>query len=322
MGVATLRKRISVSQILFMLLDLLLINGAFYLAIQFRFIKTVDFGYTDIYMQTMLPISIIYLVVFNLSRVYKMVFTQKMWDEIRYCFIANLIAPTLVLLYALLFSDRLPYSVYLLTMFIATYLTVGVRLAMGILFSIFRNIRYGKQKIDNPVKVMLIGAGDAARMVIDDLKYKSHYNVVVVLDDADHKQNRFINGVKVVGTLADLEKSVRRYEIDEIIFCINRIDAAKKRDILKRCADTGLKIKTIPSIYDIVDESVTVTSFREIAIEDLLERNPADLNTESIAGYLSGKTVMVTGAGGSIGSELVRQMLRFAPKKDGAGRYI
>ena len=298
-----------------MLLDLTLINVAFFLAIQFRFIKTPDWGYTDIYLQTMLPISIIYLAVFNVSRVYKMVFTQKMWDEIRYCFIANLVAPILVLIYAHLFSDRLPYSVYLLTMFIATYLTVGMRLALGILFSVFRNIRYGKQKVENPVKVMLIGAGDAARLVIDDLKYKSHYNVVAVLDDADQKQNRFINGVKVVGTLSDLEWAARRYEIDEIIFCINKIDAVKKRDILKRCADTGLKIKTIPSIYDIVDESVTVTHFREIAIEDLLERNPADLNTESISGYLTGKTVLVTGAGGSIGSELVRQILRFSPEK-------
>ncbi len=315
LGENALRKRFSVLQLVSMLLDLLLINGAFYLAIQFRFIRTGDLGYTDIYMQTMLPISIIYLVVFNLSRVYMMVFTQKMWDEIRYCFIANLIAPILVLFYALLFSNRLPYSVYILTMFIATYLTVGVRLAMGIIFSIFSNIRYGKHKVENPVKVMLIGAGDAARQVIEDLKYKAHYNVVAVLDDSDHKQNRFINGVKVVGTLADIEKAARRYEIDEIIFCINKIDAAKKRDILKRCADTGLKTKTIPSIYDIVDESVTVTSFREVAIEDLLERNPADLNTESISGYLAGKTVMVTGAGGSIGSELIRQLLRFAPKK-------
>jgi len=310
-----LRKKRSFSQIISMMLDLLLINVAFFLAIQFRFLKTEDFGYTDIYLQTMLPISIIYLVVFNLSRVYKMVFTQKMWDEIRYCFIANLIAPVLVLIYALLFSDRLPYSVYLLTMFIATYLTVGTRLALGIFFSVFRNIRYGKHKMENPVKVMIIGAGDAARLVIDDLKYKTHYTVVAVLDDADHKQNRFINGIKVVGTLADLERAVRRYEIDEIIFCINRIDAEKKRDILKRCAETGLKIKTIPSIYDIVDESVTVTNFREIEIEDLLERNPADLNTESIIGYLAGNTVMVTGAGGSIGSELVRQILRFSPKK-------
>ena len=310
-----MRNRLSISQILFMLLDLLLINVAFFLAIQFRFLRTQDLGYTDIYLQTMLPISIIYLAVFNISRVYKMVFTQKMWEEIRYCFIANLIAPILVLAYAHLFSDRLPYSVYLLTMFIATYLTVGTRLAMGIIFSIFSNIRYGKHKTDNQVKVMLIGAGAAARLVIDDLKYKSHYNVVAVLDDADHKQNRFINGVKVVGTLGDLERSVRRYEIDEIIFCINKIDADKKRDILKRCADTGLKTKTIPSIYDIVDESVTVTNFREIEIEDLLERNPADLNIESIAGYLSAKTVMVTGAGGSIGSELVRQILRFSPKK-------
>ncbi|MEX1308305.1 MAG: nucleoside-diphosphate sugar epimerase/dehydratase [Eubacteriales bacterium] len=310
-----MRNRLSISQIFFMLLDLLLINVAFFLAIQFRFLRTQDFGYTDIYLQTMLPISIIYLVVFNLSRVYKMVFTQKMWDEIRYCFIANLIAPILVLVYTHFYTDRLPYSVYILTMFIATYLTVGMRLALGIIFSIFSNIRYDKHKIENQVKVMLVGAGAAARLVIDDLKYKSHYNVVAVLDDADHKQNRFINGVKVVGNLSDLERAARRYEIDEIIFCINKIDAEKKRDILKRCADTGLKIKTIPSIYDIVDESVTVTHFREIEIEDLLERNPADLNTESIAEYLSAKTVMVTGAGGSIGSELVRQILRFSPKK-------
>ncbi len=308
-------KKFRFSGWMFMLIDLVLINAAFLLAIQFRFIKMTDLGYTTVYLQNAAAISIIYLIVFNLARVYKMVFTQKMWDEIRYCFIANLIAPAVVFLYAVIFTERLPYSVYFLTMFIATYLTIGVRLGLGIVFSIYRRIRYGNVKNENQTKVLIIGAGDAARTVIEEIKYKQRYEVVAALDDADRKLNRFINGVKVVGSLDDIERAVKAYAIDEIIFCITMIDAEKKRDILKRCADTGIKVKTIPSIYDIVDESVTITNFREIEIEDLLERNPADLDTGSIADYVENKVVMVTGAGGSIGSELARQILRFAPKK-------
>jgi len=310
-----LRRRIAFSQWAFMIMDLILINVAFILAIQFRFLKMSDFGYTSIYYQNTIAISVIYLIVFNLTRVYKMVFTQKMWDEIRYCFIANLIAPALVFLYAELFTERLPYSVYFLTMFIATYLTVGMRLSLGIIFSIYRNIKYGNSKSENQTKVLIIGAGEAARTVIEEMKYKKRYDVVAVLDDSSQKLNRFINGIRVVGTLEDLERAVKDYDIDEICFCITMIDATKKRDILKRCTETGLKVKTIPSIYDIVDESVTISKFRNIEIEDLLERNPADLNIGSISGYVQDKTVMVTGAGGSIGSELARQILRFSPKK-------
>lgn len=269
-----MRRRIGYTQWVFMIIDLVLINVAFILAIQFRFLRMTDFGYTEIYMQNALAISVIYLLVFNLTRVYKMVFTQKMWEEIRYCFIANLIAPVAVFLYAVLFSERLPYSVYLLTMMVATYLTVGIRLGLGIIFSIYRNIKYGNSKIENRAKVLIIGAGEAARTVIEEMKYKKRHNVVAVLDDSAHKLNRFINGIRVVGSLDDLEKAVKSYDIDEIIFCITMIDAAKKRDILKRCAETGLKVKTIPSIYDIVDESVTITNFRNIEIEDLLDEQP------------------------------------------------
>jgi len=298
-----------------MLMDLILINAAFILAIQFRFIRMTDLGYTSVYYENAAAISVIYLIVFNLTRVYKMVFTQKMWDEIRYCFIANLIAPVVVLLYAMVFTQRLPYSVYVLTMFIATYLTIGVRLGAGIIFSLYRRMRYGNIRTENHKKVLILGAGDAARTVIEEIKYKKRYEVVAALDDADQKLNRFINGVKVVGTLDDIEKVVSAYAIDEIIFCITMMAADKKRDLLKRCADTGIKVKTIPSIYDIVDESVTMTNFREIEIEDLLERNPADLDVGSISHYIENKVVMVTGAGGSIGSELTRQIIRFAPKK-------
>jgi FlaA1/EpsC-like NDP-sugar epimerase len=314
-GGKELRRRFGYSQWAFMIMDLILINVAFIMAIQFRFIRTVDLGYTEIYLKNTVAITIIYFLVFNLARVYKMVFTQKMWDEIRYCFIANLIAPVVVFLYAILFTERLPYSVYLLTMLVATYLTVGARIGLGIIFSIYRGYKYGSSRIENQTKVLIIGAGDAARTVIEEMKYKKRYDVVAVLDDSASKLDRFINGVKVVGTLDDLEKAVKSYAIDEIIFCITMINATKKRDILKRCADTGLKVKTIPSIYDIVDESVTITTFRNIEIEDLLERTPAELDVGSIADYIEEKTVMVTGAGGSIGSELARQILRFSPRK-------
>jgi len=310
-----LNKRFGLSQWVFAAVDLILVNVAFILAIQFRFIREHDLGYTDIYYKNALIISIIYLIVFYFSRVYKLVFTQKMWDEIRYCFIANIISPIIVFGYAVVVGSRLPNSVYLFTMVLATYLTVGFRIGLVIVFGAYRKYKYGNAPSASQTKVLIIGAGEASRSVIEEMKYKKRYQVVAVLDDSHNKKGRFINSVKVVGTTDDLEDVVKSYDVDEICFCITMIDAAKKRDILRRCADTGLKVKTIPSIYDIVDESVAITTFKNVDIEDLLERNPVDLNFDSIEELINNKTVLVTGAGGSIGSELVRQIAKFKPKK-------
>jgi FlaA1/EpsC-like NDP-sugar epimerase len=310
-----LRIKDRMKQWMFVAFDLILINVAFILAIQFRFLRQTDLGYTNIYFENAIPITLIYLFVFYFSRVYKMVFTQKMWDEIRYCFMANLIAPIVVFVFALAFGSRLPYSVYILTMIIATYLTVGFRIGLVILFGIYRNWKYGNSPAVQKSNVLIIGAGEASRLVIEEMKYKKRYNVVAVLDDSPNKKGRFINGVKVVGHITDIEKTVDDFDIDEICFCITMIDAENKREILKRCADTGLKVKTIPSIYDIVDESVTITNFKNVDIEDLLQRNAVDLNIDSIETFILGKTIMVTGAGGSIGAELVRQIARFKPSK-------
>ena len=168
----------------------------------------------------------------------------------------------------------------------------------------------------NRTNVMIIGAGSCGKEVIHEYTMSQHLNAKVccAIDDNPIKKGRVLDGVPIVGNRNDIPKMVSKYEIDEIVFAIPDARGVDKKDILDICSATGCKVRVIPGIYQMIEGSVKVSSLRDVQIEDLLGRDPVKANMESIRKYITGKTVMVTGGGGSIGSELCRQIAKADPK--------
>ncbi len=167
------------------------------------------------------------------------------------------------------------------------------------------------------VRTMIIGAGEAGAAVLQEMQNStfSKNDVVCLIDDDVTKQGQYLRGVKVVGGREKIAEAAKEYRVDEILFCIPRVGSKEKGKILTLCQQTGCRLRTLPALSQIVNGEVTLQSIRNVEIEDLLGREPVQVNLEQIDAFLQGKTVLVTGGGGSIGSELCRQIARHGAKK-------
>ena len=165
--------------------------------------------------------------------------------------------------------------------------------------------------------VMVIGAGDAGRSLVNEFINSSyiHDQVVCIIDDNPVKRGKRLYGVPIVGDRTDIPEAVKKYNIDRIVFAIPSAKAATRKEILDICSSTGCKVQMVPGIFQLVNGEVNVSQLREVDPQDLLGRDPIKVNLEEIFDYISGKVVMVTGGGGSIGSELCRQIARAKPKQ-------
>jgi FlaA1/EpsC-like NDP-sugar epimerase len=164
-------------------------------------------------------------------------------------------------------------------------------------------------------RVLVVGAGDAGEMLVREIqtRHAARYRAIALLDDDLRKHGAHIHGVRVIGRIADLSHVVRARDIDEIVIAIPSATGQQMRRIVDLCKSTGVRFRTIPGIDHLIDGRVTVNQLRNVEIEDLLGRDPVELETDTISAAMQGHVVMVTGAGGSIGSELCRQVCRFQP---------
>jgi len=166
-------------------------------------------------------------------------------------------------------------------------------------------------------RVMVIGGGDAGAVILKELfTSKEIYKYpVALIDDDQNKQGCRIHGVPVVGTRQDIVEKARELQIDEIIVALPSANSKERKEILNICKETKCKIRTLPGLYEIVDGKVDIKHIRDVQIEDLLGRDPVSVDLKEISSYLKDEVVLVTGGGGSIGSELCRQITRFKPKQ-------
>ena len=164
-------------------------------------------------------------------------------------------------------------------------------------------------------RVLVIGSGETAEMLVRSLLRYRHqaYYPVALVDDRPSNLGREIHGVRVVGTLSELPKIANKYDIDLIAIAVTPITAARMRRIVESCEKAGVEFRTLPQVSDLVSGEVTVNELQEVSIEDLLGREPVDIEWQSVAAFLNGKRVLVSGGGGSIGAELCRQVARFGP---------
>ena len=184
----------------------------------------------------------------------------------------------------------------------------------------YRALRAFRRRADKEVqirRVLIIGAGNAGNALIKELKSSSHLNtkVVGVIDDDNKKIGSYIHGVKVVGNRNYIPKAAERLRVDEIVVAMPTASAQDIKAVLDICKETGCELKRIPGIYQLVNGEVTLEKVRDVDVNDLLGRDPIRIDIDSIIGYVSGKVVMVTGGGGSIGSELCRQIAKHNPKQ-------
>lgn len=164
---------------------------------------------------------------------------------------------------------------------------------------------------------MVVGAGEAGAMVIKEFQNSRYLDqkVCCVIDDNEAKQGKYLRGVQIMGTRNDIGFLARELNVDEIIVALPSVPQSEVREILQICQETGCKLKVMPGIYQMINGEVSVSRLRKVEIEDLLGREPIKLQVESVMGYVAGKTILVTGGGGSIGSELCRQIAAHNPKR-------
>lgn len=209
----------------------------------------------------------------------------------------------------LLFDARMPRSYYVLWFVLMSGAAMSGRVSFQVLQKITDRInRFLEKSI--PPRVMIIGAGKAGTLILREMKAseKVHGYPVCLIDDDKDKQGRVIDGVSIVGDRKDIARIVREKEIDEIYVAIPTASPEDIKDILKICQGTGCQVKILPGVYQIMNGEVTISRLRKVEIEDLLGREPVNVNLDEIMGYVKGKVVLVTGGGGSIGSELCRQL--------------
>ena len=225
-------------------------------------------------------------------------------SSISYIFLCIIVHRLIGYKYSILF-----YIVYAI---LIIAFTSGAR----IFYRTSRRMRAITQINEDISRVLLIGAGCAGNVVINEIKQNPQMKkrVIAVLDDDINKVGRRIHNIKILGTTDEIERIVVEENIDEIIIAIANVSKEEKRAIIKKCQKTKCKLKTLPGIYEIIDGKVDIKKIRDVEIEDLLGREPIKTNLKEISDYIQGKVVLVTGGGGSIGSELCRQIASFNPK--------
>lgn len=257
------------------------------------------------------------ILVFILGRMYHSLWRYASITELVQIVVNIGLAKAVVVAYAYLangiFDVTYPRSAFLISGIIEIFLVGGIRVAYRVFPTKFRKYRgYGTKK-----RVLIVGAGDAGAMLTKEINNHTelHSRVVAFVDDDQKKMRLRIGGIPVVSTSADIPKVVKKYQIDEIVIAIPSAGREEIQKIVTICKKTKADLKTLPGIYEIIGGKVKISHMREVRIEDLLGREEVKLDMEEIRKFLKYKKVMVTGAGGSIGSELCRQIVLFQPSQ-------
>ncbi len=260
------------------------------------------------------PIAIVIsIIVYYIARLYHSIWRYASVSEIYRIVISYIILGAIFLGLEQIHYLRIPRGVLFISYILSFVACVVIRFAYRILRSLIIN---SSISVDAPPKnLMVIGGGSGGRELIKDLKGKKDYKVRVVVDDNPTTWGRYLEGIRIGGGRDSIGELAKKYSIDTIIFAIPSASAKDRKDILNICKDTGCSLQTIPALSQIVSGEVNVTKLRDVSIDDLLGRDEIKVNNDEILRSIRGKVIMVTGGGGSIGSELCRQIAAAGPKQ-------
>lgn len=298
---------------LLLIVDVITIIGVALISLLIRF----DGYITSYYMQQMvdaLPIMVISYIVMLLSmHLYTRIWRYAGMREMVAVLIATTLGAGLFYTGMYVFDKSLPRSIYLISWILST----GV-IGIGRMVLHYIAMRYGgKQSTDaDMVNTLIIGAGDAGATIAREIEryHKRSRKVIGFIDDDEAKFNRLMGGVRILGNRHDIPSIVKENKVKEIIIAMPSVTRNEIRNIMEICSPLKCKVNTLPGMYQLLDDEVLVSHLHPVSIEDLLERDEVRLDMDIVEHYIRDKVVLVTGAGGSIGSEICRQIMRVGPK--------
>ncbi len=311
----------SFKQLALIILDIIAIQASFFMAFYLRFEKNLFTSpdlqeYYDIYIRIIFVIVFVKIFVMFIMKMYDTLWSYATITDFSQIVICTIISTTFFTAYMVLMQEKLPRSIFILTFIFDTVFFIGTRLMYRIYKNSTINI-FRKSHVKDCRRVLIIGGGIAGSNIIRELKSNNDLNAlpICVVDDDLGKQDKLINGVPILGTRKDICKLVESNYIDQIIIAM---PSASKRDIseiLNEVRNTNCEIKIIPNMNDLLDGTADLSKVRNVDISDLLGRDEVQLSTDEMKTYISNKVILVTGAGGSIGSELCRQIAKYSPEK-------
>ena len=311
------RMQLLVRRFFLFLTDTFLLNACVYLSLIMRFdvgIVSIEPQYISNYVENMLPYTVMSLLIFWLFRLYHSLWQYASIAEVYRIAEACITVEVVHFLSNKIMGNMLPRSCYFNA---AIYLIIAI-CASRFMYRMIRTVLNKYRNIKTSNNVMIIGAGEATNVIMREIQnssYLANSNIACIIDDDRRKVGKYIRGVKVIGTRDKIKEAAKLYDIDEIIFAIPSASNEVKRDILNICKETDCTLKILPGVYQMVDGEINVNSIRNVDVLDLLGRDPIEVDIESIMGYVKDKVIMVTGGGGSIGSELCRQLVSHKPKQ-------
>ncbi len=305
-----------IKKILLLIIDTVSINAATFLALFFRYelsFSKIEIQYIE-YAQQFLWIDTIFtLVIFTVFGLYRGLWKYASIKELFNIIIACGISYGAKFLITSLLGISQPRS----TVFFGWILLVMMVFATRFSYRFIRYVLHENIRGKGIKRVMIIGAGDAGNMIIREIKSSGNLNskIVCVIDDDKNVNGLYIQGIKIVGGRDQIIDAAKKYKVDEIIIAIPSVAAQERKKIYDICKETKCILQTIPGMYQIINNEVRLSDLREVQIEDLLGREAININIQEILDYVNGKVILVTGAGGSIGSELCRQIASHQPSK-------
>ncbi len=298
-------------------MDTLVVSVLFSFCFAISRLSSLLTGSLRLFWQLLIILIPVYIVTFTFTGLYRNLWKYAQYREYLVCNVSSVIAGLLFFIISRILCnfdliEKAPFYFYVLVMCTSAIGTVSIRLVYRFAVTRIRNMHGNKRR------VMIVGCGNACAMLLNEIRISPECPLlpIVGVDDDGTKVGCTINGLKIEGTNEDVERLAREHKIDLIIIAIPSADNARRAKLLDYCAPVGCEVKMLPRLYDFSSESDTcISKLRSITPEELLGREPIKIDNQSIVDYVAGRTVVVTGGGGSIGSEICRQIAAFSPKK-------
>ena len=298
--------------------DAVVVNMSYFLALWIRF----DCKFSSIervYLEHFVKFAPIYTI-FCIAMFYAFKLYHSIWRFVSYMELVRVCMASVVVFVChtvgiTLICGRMPVTYYVFGAIIQFICVIGIRFSYR--FVLLERSRRASALEHAEYRAMLIGAGAAGQMILRDINsaHETSDHICCIIDDNPNKWNRYIDGVPVVGGREDILSNVEKFNIQKIFLAIPTLSAIERRDILNICKETGCELKNLPGMYQFVTGEISARSLKEVSVEDLLGRDPIKVNLDEIFKYLQDKTILITGGGGSIGSELARQIASHHPKQ-------
>lgn len=300
--------------------DALIIIGSYFMALFLRFdfqMDAIPQEYLAGYLWSMPFWIVSTIVVYYIYKLYHSIWAFVSITELKRIMMVDLVLIPVYMIGALFMELHMPKSYYFMGYILSCVLCAGVRFSYRYVRFYIRYLTEGKDREGKTDRIMIIGAGTVGQTLMREIRKADsiHAKVVCAIDDNPEKIGRILEGIPIVGNRYDIVEMVERFNVNRIIYAIPSTTGQNRKDIMNLCKETGCRMQTVPSVSQIVNEEVSMTKLREIEISDLLGRKQIVVNMDEISEYIKDKVVLVTGGGGSIGSDLCRQVAAREPKQ-------